>query len=83
MRNKILIQKAVENGSNFLKRDTENGCKKKTVERIRNILWVLAEQKSRRKKKEKKSNIIYFFEYAVAKMRQLNKIAIMGKRVKS
>lgn len=45
------------------------GAKKKTVERIRNILWVLAEQKSRRKKKEKKSNIIYFFEYAVAKMR--------------
>lgn len=45
------------------------GAEKKPVERIRNILWFLAEQKSRRKKKEKKSNIIYFFEYAVAKMR--------------
>lgn len=41
-------------------------AEKNSVERIRNILWVLAEQKSRRKKK---SNIIYFFEYAVAKTR--------------
>lgn len=43
--------------------------KKKTIEIIRNILWALAEQKSRRKKKKKKSNIIYNFEYAVANTR--------------
>lgn len=42
------------------------GAEKKTVEIIRNILWALAEQKSRRKKK---TNIIYFSEYAVANTR--------------